>query len=303
MQDELDADTSLLEDVKDSLVRQISEMQKLIERKRGEVRTLELELSKGREQRTAKMIIAVLKRSKLLQGWTEALADGRESWEREVAASTAALDCYSQAISMFKSQQASTLHTLLALLPPPPVVLHTLREAHTSSGRVRLCVTDEEISGRNGEDALERKETTMRDGQMREVVLSQELQAMIEKEKPRFPSSSQHRPLHLKTQSCHQPTFPLDQSSQSISFLFDLRNTSMSLPDYNKDSSLEEENNRLAILNSSIRIAQRDQDRDEGVEAREEDVGLQSPRSTTALERAEEGKGWRRVVCPCLWRN
>lgn len=302
MQDELEADTTLLEDVKDSLARQISEMRKLIERKRGEVRTLELELTKGREQMTAKMIIAVLRRSKSLQTWKEALGEGREAWDREISAANTALDCYSQAVSMYKSQQVSTLHSLLALIPLPPAVLHTLKEGHIHSGRVRLAVTDQESSANAGEDALERKERTMRDGQMREVVLSMELQAMIEKEKPQFPSFSLHPPLHLKTQSCHQPTLPLDQSSQSLSFLFDLRNTSMNLPDYNKEGSFEEEKNRLAILNSSMRIGQRDRE-EKGVEAREEDVGLQSPRSTTELERPEEGKGWRRVLCPCLWRN
>lgn len=290
MEDELDSDKSLLGDVKDSLARQITEVRKLIERKRGEVRTLELELSKDREQQTAKMILAVLKRGKALQSWKEALAEGRESWGREIAVSTIVLDNYTKAQSSFQAQRLATFHTLLALLPLPPRVLHTLREvSHLSDALFKLRV--EEETGR--ESSLERKETTMKDAQMKEVVLSQELQTIIGAEKRHFPSFSLSPPrtLHLKTKSCHQPTFDPSPSSHSVSLLFDLHNASLSLPDY-KDSSSEEEVNRLAILNSSIRIKQEDRG-EKAVEAREEE----------ALHRTQERGGWRRAVCPCLWRK
>jgi len=288
MEDELDSDKSLLEDVKDSLTRQITEVRKLIERKRGEVRTLELELSKEREQKTAKVILAVLRRGKALQSWREALTEGRESWGLELTASTIVLDSYTKALSVFQAQRLTTLHTLLTLLPLPPRVLHTLREASRLSDCLVKLLVEEEI-GRDG--VLERKETTMKDAQMNEVLLSQELQAIIGEERRHFPSFSfaPQRALHLKTKSCHQPTFDLSPSSNSVSLLFDLHNASLSLPDC-KDSSSEEEVNRLAILNSSIRIKQEDRE-EKAVEAREEEVELQ------------ERRGWRRAVCPCLWRK
>ena len=289
MGEETEEEVNLMRDVKDSLMRQIEEMRKMIARKHREVAAYELQLMKEREQTTARVILRVLRRGKQLQSWRDALAESREGWTRDIASATASIDSYIQTLSSFKSHRNSTLHSILSLLPVSQEVLRRLRD---TTG----CFQVGEIEHILRPNEREKREITPIDGQLREVVLSTELQKMIGKQDktPSKTFSSNTRPIHLKTRSCQVPMVPQDLSSHSESLVDAHYSSALNTSD--KESSLEEEINRLAVLNSSIRLNREYQvSGEEG--NKEQAVGMESGREIQGKERL--AGGWRNALCRC----